>query len=454
MTIKSIDRLCCDNRIELLDCAAAAASVLPRAGSAHHTMAGGGGESNSAGVGSAMHVVMLPWLAFGHISPFAQLARRLAASAAVRVTFLTAAGNVPRVEAMLASSAAASGGAVTVAPLRLPSVPGLPEGAASTAELSAGGAELLKAALDGARDQVAALLAELRPDAVLIDFATPWVCDIAAPLGIKTLHFSVFSTVSGAYNVVPARCLRGARPSTRELMRAPAGFPEDSPVATIPAYQAADFSYVFTSFDGQPCVYDRVVAGIKRCDGIVMKTCAEMEGRYMSYLAAQFGKPVLVAGPLVPDPPQGELEERWASWLSSFPDNAVVFASFGSETFLSVAAATELLLGLEATNRPFLAVLNFPKGGHGRGAPGPRPAGVRGAGERAGRGAHGVGAAAAHPAPPGRGVLREPRRVQLRRGGARRRLPAGAAAHEGRPVPQRGAVRARAPRGSRGAPPG
>lgn len=48
--------------------------------------------------------------------------------------------------------------------------------------------------------------------------------------------------------------------------------------------------------------------------------------------------------------------------MSSFPENTVVFASFGSETFLSVAAATELLLGLEATNHPFLVVLNFPKG--------------------------------------------------------------------------------------------
>ncbi|XP_044460123.1 UDP-glycosyltransferase 79A2-like [Triticum aestivum] len=56
-----------------------------------------------------------------------------------------------------------------------------------------------------------------------------------------------------------------------------------------------------------------------------------------------------------------ELEERWAKWLSSFPDSVVVFASFGSETFLPAAAAAELLLGLESTNRPFFVVLNFPK---------------------------------------------------------------------------------------------
>ncbi|EMS64014.1 Anthocyanidin 3-O-glucosyltransferase [Triticum urartu] len=67
-----------------------------------------------------------------------------------------------------------------------------------------------------------------------------------------------------------------------------------------------------------------------------------MEGPYINYLTAQHGKPVLVTGPVVPEPPQGELEER--------------------ETFLPAAAATELLLGLESTNRLFFVVLNFPKG--------------------------------------------------------------------------------------------
>lgn len=314
----------------------------------------------ASGGDGAIHVVMFPFLAFGHISPFVQLARKLVAGGdgGLRVTFLSAAANVPRIEAMLASAA----GAVAVAPLQLPHVPGLPVGAESTAEVSADGAELLKIAVDGTRPQVAALFAELRPDVVMFDFATPWVTAIAAPLGIKTLHLNVFAAVSGAYLAVPARRLHGPHPSVHDLASAPEGFPLSTPLATVPAYQAADFTYLFTSFHGMPCVYDRIVAGIEATDGIVMKTCAEMEGPYINYLAAQFGKRLLLAGPVVPEPPQGELDGRWTNWLSSFPDNAVIFASFGSETFLSADAATELLLGLEATNRPFLAVLNFPKG--------------------------------------------------------------------------------------------
>ncbi|XP_047061052.1 anthocyanidin-3-O-glucoside rhamnosyltransferase-like [Lolium rigidum] len=300
-----------------------------------------------------MHVVMFPFLAVGHITPFVQLARKLiAADGGVRVTLLSAAANVPRVQAMLGLSA------VAVVQLRLPRVPGLPDGAESTADVSMDGAELLKVAIDGTRPQVAALLAELRPDAILFDFATPWVPEVAAPLGVKTLMFSTFSALSGAYLMVPAR--RNA--SAKDLESAPSGFPPSSSLATVPTYQAADFSYVFRSFHGKPSVYERFVAGVQASDGLVLRTCAEMEGPYISYLAAQLGKPVLATGPVVPEAPEGELEERWAQWLSSFPDKAVVYVAFGSEAYLTAAAITELLLGLESSNRPFLAVLNFPMG--------------------------------------------------------------------------------------------
>ncbi|KAG2561851.1 hypothetical protein PVAP13_8KG274600 [Panicum virgatum] len=304
-------------------------------------MSGGGGNGSAA---APTHVVMFPWLAFGHISPFAQLTRRLVSGSggdgSFRVMFLTVAGNVAHVEAMLAEAA----GVVTVAPLDLPA------GAASTAELPGDGAELLKVALDGTRPQVAALLGELRPDAVIFD-----------RLRRAPLYFNVYSAAALACVAVPARCPGGRRPSAHDLTAAPAGFPSDSPLVTLPAYQAADLTYVYESFYGMPSVYHRFSVCFEGCVATVMKSCAEMEGPYIDYFSAQIGKPLL-AGPVVPEPPRGELEERWSSWLSSFPENAVVFASFGSETFPPAAAARGLLHGLEATNRPFLVVLNFPKG--------------------------------------------------------------------------------------------
>lgn len=117
-------------------------------------------------------------------------------------------------------------------------------------------------------------------------------------------------------------------------------------------------------------MFDSVAEVLGASDAVVVKTCAEMEGPYVEYLEAQYGKPVLLVGPIVPDePPSGgggggdELEPRWAEWLGRFAPGSVVFCSFGSETFLADSAVEELLFGLEAAGSPFLAVLNFPKGG-------------------------------------------------------------------------------------------
>ncbi|XP_072956253.1 anthocyanidin-3-O-glucoside rhamnosyltransferase-like [Typha angustifolia] len=311
------------------------------------------GEGN--GVAASLHICMFPFLAFGHISPFAQLSRKLFSAAGVRITFLTAAGNVPRVAALLPSSPS-----ISVVPLHLPPIPGLPAGAESTAEVSAAGAELLKLALDETKPQVSALLRDLRPDVVLIDFSHPWVGSITAPLGIKTLLFSVFAAVSTAFLMVPSR----ASSSLSSISSPPEGFPTSSAIKSIPTYQAADFSYVFKSFNGRPSVFDSLTACIENCDGVVIKTCLEMEKSYVEYIERQYNKKILLAGPLVPEPPpQAELEPRWRDWLGGFPHGSVVFSSFGSETFLTDEAAAELLLGLEESGQPFLVVLNFPKEG-------------------------------------------------------------------------------------------
>jgi flavonol-3-O-glucoside L-rhamnosyltransferase len=84
---------------------------------------------------------------------------------------------------------------------------------------------------------VAALLTQLRPDAVMFDFAIPWVCGIDAPLGIKTLLFSVFFAVSDTFLVVTAHRLQAHRSSKSDLTSPPSDFPfESSLAAIIPSY--------------------------------------------------------------------------------------------------------------------------------------------------------------------------------------------------------------------------
>nr|URQ29615.1 udp rhamnose:anthocyanidin-3-glucoside rhamnosyltransferase [Sinningia speciosa] len=301
-----------------------------------------------------LHVVMFPFFAFGHISPFVQLSNKLSSNG-VKISFFSAFGNVNRIKSMLNPNPTSQ-----IIPLTIPQVEGLPLGIESTAELNPTQSELLKVALDLMQPQIKKLLTELKPHFVIFDFAQEWLPKMASDLGIKTVFYSVFIALSTAFLTVPARLPEPTRyPTIEEVKFPPPNFPKTS-VTYVKTFVARDFLYMFKSFHGKPCVYDRVLSGLKGCSIILAKTCNEMEGPYIEYVKSQFNKPVLLVGPVVPEPRLDVLEKNWANWLGQFEVKSVIYCSFGSETFLNDDQIKELALGLESTGLPFLLVLNFP----------------------------------------------------------------------------------------------
>ncbi|KAF2303960.1 hypothetical protein GH714_025233 [Hevea brasiliensis] len=97
-------------------------------------------------------------------------------------------------------------------------------------------------------------------------------------------------------------------------------------------------------------------------DAISFKACTEMEGPFCKYIEKQFDKPVILAGPVVPEPPNSVLDEHIANFLDRFEAESVVFCAFGSECILDQNQFQELILGLELTGLPFLAALKAPIG--------------------------------------------------------------------------------------------
>ncbi|CAI9774429.1 unnamed protein product [Fraxinus pennsylvanica] len=303
---------------------------------------------------SCLHVVMFPFFAFGHISPFVQLSNKLS-SHGVKISFFSAPANVNRIRSMLNDASTTQ-----IIPLTIPHVEGLPPGVESTAELNPTQSELLKVALDLMQPQIKTLLSQLKPHFVLFDFAQEWLPKLAYELGIQTAFFSVFIALATAFVTVPARLPEpGRSPTVEEMQKPPPGFPQTS-VTSLRTFEARDSLYVFKRFHDKPCVYDRVLSGLQGCSVILAKTCNEMEAPYINYVKSQFKKPVLLVGPVVPEPPTDHLEEKWAKWLDKFEANSVIYCSFGSETFLTDDQINELALGLELTGLPFFLVLNFP----------------------------------------------------------------------------------------------
>ncbi|KAM7493966.1 hypothetical protein LguiB_028575 [Lonicera macranthoides] len=311
--------------------------------------------------GGELHLAMFPFCAFGHIIPFIQLSNKLTSHGNnVRISFFTTAGNVHRIKSMLNLTPA-----VKIIPITFPTVPGLPPGIESTADATPAITELLKVALDLMQPQIKTLLSKLNPHFILFDFAQSWLPQLASELRIKTILFSIFNAISLAFAIVPARLVDGkTRPTTIEQTKLPPrGFPKTSSVTSLKTFEAQDLLYIFKSFHGTPSVYDRFRTGLESCSAVLLRSCNDMEKPYISYVKSQFdNKPILLTGPLVPEPPSGELDRRWADWLDQFPSNSVIYCCFGSEASLKPDQIIELAMGLELTGLPFFLVLNFPAG--------------------------------------------------------------------------------------------
>ncbi|KAK3029410.1 hypothetical protein RJ639_039754 [Escallonia herrerae] len=302
-----------------------------------------------------LHVVMFPFFAFGHISPFVQLSNKLS-SHGVRVSFFSAAGNVDRILSMLDATNLTT----QIVPLSIPAVDGLPQGLESTADMPQSTSALLLVALDLMKPQIDTLLLELNPDFVFFDFAQQWLPAMAAEQGIKTIFYSVFTAISTAFLTVPSRVVDWKKGVTVEELKAPpSGFPKTA-ITGVRTFEAQDFMFLFNNFHTGTTGFHRVIRALQSCTAILVKACTEMEAPYIDYVKSQFDKPILLAGPVVPEPRPGELEERWAKWLDQFPSRSVIYCSFGSETFLTDDQIKELTLGLELTGLPFFLVLNFP----------------------------------------------------------------------------------------------
>lgn len=101
---------------------------------------------------------------------------------------------------------------------------------------------------------------------------------------------------------------------------------------------------------------------MKECDAISVRTCREIEGHFCDYIGSQYKKPMILTGPVLPDPTPTLLEDQWAQWLVRFEPRSVVFCSFGSQYILTKKQFRELLLGFELTGRPFFVAVKAPTG--------------------------------------------------------------------------------------------
>jgi len=288
-----------------------------------------------------LHIAMFPWFAFGHITSFLHLANKLAEQGH-RISFILP----PKTQAQMLSHNHHPR-LISFIPITLPPVDGLPTWAETTADVPASSRPLIMTAMDRTQDDMESLISSLCPDFIFFDF-TEWIPGLARKYRVKSVFYATVYVVTVAYLTPQVRNLPVNGLMVEHLAGPPPGFP--CPSIGLRAHEAQYLANASGSkFGGEISLLERAAIAFRECDAMGIKSCREMEGSYCDYVIEHYGKPLLLAGPVVPKLPDSKLDEQIEVWLKSFSKGSVVYCALGSECFLKKDQFQELVLGLELT---------------------------------------------------------------------------------------------------------
>lgn len=141
-----------------------------------------------AGQPVKLHTVVFPWLAFGHIGPFFELAK-LIAQKGHKISFISTPRNIKRLPKLPTNLQPL----VELIELPLPQVDKLPEHAEATVDIPHHTIPYLKKAFDGLEEPLTKFLERSTPDCIIYDFAPYWLPPLSSKLGISCIYFSIYS---------------------------------------------------------------------------------------------------------------------------------------------------------------------------------------------------------------------------------------------------------------------
>ncbi|KAL6314540.1 hypothetical protein AAG906_026879 [Vitis piasezkii] len=298
-----------------------------------------------------LHIAMFPWFAFGHMIPYLNLSNELAGRGH-KITFI-----LPRKAQSKLQHLNFHPALITFHPLIVPHVDGLPPGTETASDIPVSLTCLLATALDRTRDQVEAALRTLNPDLLFYDLAY-WAPALASQLGIKSIYYCVVCAAAVAHTPIPAQ--QGSKDCRQLTDVPPPGYPSSTVV--LRPHEARLMDFMFAPYGEGITFQQRLIIARASCDAISIRTCQETEGPICDYIGSQYGKPVFLTGPVLPNPSVEPLEDQWAQWLGGFKPGSVIFCAFGSQNVLEKDQFQELLLGFELTGLPFLVALKPPTG--------------------------------------------------------------------------------------------
>ncbi|KAK9096843.1 hypothetical protein Sjap_022340 [Stephania japonica] len=296
------------------------------------------------------HVVMLPWLAMGHLIPFLELSKCLA-QRGIKISYLSSPRNIERVQSRIPTSLKPL---INLIPLPLPPVQDLPPNAEATIDLPFNKGHFLQKAFDGLETSLRHFIKHSPPNWIIYDFSAHWLPTVAAQHHIPCAFLTLCSA------------------ATASLFRQSSSSSSSSPPSPQPQFRQFEINRVRTIEtevnDPKLSVGHRFAKCIMGCDVVLMRTCSEFESEMLGYVEREIlRKPIAQLGGFAPS--VCETEELISStdefdkiddWLNKQNPESVLYVALGSEAALNQDELDELALGLELSDLPFFWVFRNP----------------------------------------------------------------------------------------------
>ncbi|XP_058091584.1 UDP-glycosyltransferase 91A1-like [Magnolia sinica] len=301
-----------------------------------------------------LHIVMVPWLAFGHMIPYLELAKCLA-QMGHRVSFLSTPRNIDRLPSIPHDLRPR----INLVKLTPPPVVGLPEDAQSTVDVPLDHINYLLELLDGLEGPLSSFLdGDSSPDWMIYDVFFYWAPRVAARYGIPTVFFGPFSAMTLSI-MGPPSLMMDSQPTTPEQLLVPppwVPFPTNVTYRYYEAVRIANGRSRRASGSGLTARH-RTGITFQGCHVVAIRSCLEFEPEWIPLLGELYEKPVFPVGLLSPSIPEIDDmgHDTWVNqeWLDTQKHESTVYVAFGSELRFSKEQMHELAIGLELSELPF-----------------------------------------------------------------------------------------------------
>ncbi|CAK9142544.1 unnamed protein product [Ilex paraguariensis] len=292
---------------------------------------------------TSFSLLMLPWLAHGHISPFLELAKQLA-KRNFHVYLCSTPINLSSIEERIVELENQSL-SIEIVELHLPSSPELPPHYHTTNGLPIHLQPTLRKAFEMASPSLSNILKTLNPHLFINDVVYQWPSAVASSHNIPVIQFQSSSAAMVSY--------------FSHLLRTPdVEYP--FPAVYLRDFELAKMLHILeaSTSNGQGSDSER-----EDCSHFVLiKSSNEIEGKYIDYISSMIKRKVMPVGPIIKDPVRKDENLEVIEWLEKKHHCSSVFVSFGSECFLSKEEMEEIANGLELSNVNFIWVVRFPLG--------------------------------------------------------------------------------------------